>query len=159
MDADSILQRDSLQHVVRPFLEDATTVATGGTVRIVNGCEVSGGFLVKTGLPRNLLPLFQIVEYLRTFLFGRLGWSGFNALLIISGAFGVFDKERVVAAGGYRTDCVGEDMELVVRLHRLLRRAGDPYRIVFVADPVCWPEAPEDFKILKTQRYVVGRMK
>lgn len=152
VDADSVLQRDSLQHVVRPFLEDPSTVATGGTVRIANGCEVSGGFLVKTGLPNNLLPLFQIVEYLRAFLFGRLGWSGLNALLIISGAFGVFDKERVVQVGGYRTDTVGEDMELVVRLHRVLMASGEPYRIVFVADPVCWTEAPEDFRTLKAQR-------
>lgn len=152
VDADSILQRDSLQYVVRPFLEDPTTVAAGGTVRIANGCEVSGGFLVKTGLPRTLLPVFQIVEYLRAFLFGRLGWSGLNALLIISGAFGLFDKESVVRVGGYRTDTVGEDMELVVRLHRLLREAGEPYRIVFVAYPVCWTEAPEDLKTFKTQR-------
>lgn len=152
VDADSILQRDSLQYVVRPFLEDPTTVAAGGTVRIANGCEVSGGFLVKTGLPRKLLPIFQIVEYLRAFLFGRLGWSGLNALLIISGAFGLFDKESVVRVGGYRTDTVGEDMELVVRLHRLLREAGEPYRIVFVAYPVCWTEAPEDLKTFKTQR-------
>jgi cellulose synthase/poly-beta-1,6-N-acetylglucosamine synthase-like glycosyltransferase len=152
VDADSILERDSLHRVVQPFLEDPDTIATGGTVRIANGCTVTGGFLTNIGLPTNLLALLQIVEYLRAFLFGRLGWSPLNAVLIISGAFGVFRKDRVVDAGGYRTDCIGEDMELVVRLHRLHREQGRRYRIVFVPDPICWTEAPESLRVLKSQR-------
>lgn len=152
IDADSILQRDSLGKVVQPFLEDPRTVASGGTVRIANGCEVNGGFLVSRGLPGNVFALFQIVEYLRAFLFGRLGWSPLNALLIISGAFGVFNKEKVIAVGGYLTNTIGEDMELVVRLHRQLSVQGVPYRITFVPDPICWTEAPEDLKTLKNQR-------
>lgn len=152
VDADSLLQRNSLQRVIQPFLEDQRTVACGGTVRVANGCEVRGGFLEKTGLPSNLLALFQIAEYLRAFLFGRMGWSPMNALLIISGAFGVFHKETVIEAGGYRTDTVGEDMELVVRLHRFLRAGGRTYRITFVPDPICWTEAPEDLRTLKNQR-------
>jgi cellulose synthase/poly-beta-1,6-N-acetylglucosamine synthase-like glycosyltransferase len=152
VDADSVLQRDSLQRVAQPFLEDASVIASGGTVRIVNGCKVSGGFLEKVDLPDNPLALMQIVEYLRAFLFGRMGWSPINAMLIISGAFGLFKKEAVVEAGGYRTDTVGEDMELVVRLHRLYRLARKPYRIVFVPDPICWTEAPEDLRTLKNQR-------
>jgi cellulose synthase/poly-beta-1,6-N-acetylglucosamine synthase-like glycosyltransferase len=152
VDADSILQRNSLQRIIQPFLEDARTIAAGGTVRIANGCEVSGGFVERIGLPRRGLALFQIVEYLRAFLFGRLGWSPLNALLIVSGAFGLFRKEAVIAAGGYRTDTVGEDMELVVRLHRRARLAKQPYRITFVPDPICWTEAPEDWRTLKNQR-------
>jgi cellulose synthase/poly-beta-1,6-N-acetylglucosamine synthase-like glycosyltransferase len=152
VDADSILQRDSLERVNQPFLRDPTMVATGGTIRVANGCEVRGGFLTKVGLPRNPWALFQVVEYLRAFLFGRLGWSAVNGMLIISGAFGVFRKDAVVSVGGYRPDTIGEDMELIVRLHRLLRARRQPYRIEFVPDPVCWTEAPEDFKTLKNQR-------
>jgi cellulose synthase/poly-beta-1,6-N-acetylglucosamine synthase-like glycosyltransferase len=152
VDADSILQRDSLERVTQPFLRDPTVVATGGTIRVANGCEVSGGFLTRVGLPRNPWALFQVVEYLRAFLFGRLGWSAVNGMLIISGAFGVFRKDAVVSVGGYRPDTIGEDMELIVRLHRLLRERRQPYRIEFVPDPVCWTEAPEDFKTLKNQR-------
>jgi len=152
VDADSILQRDSLQRVVKPFLNDATVVATGGTVRVANGCEVSGGFLTRVGLPSNIWALFQVVEYLRAFLFGRLGWSAVNGMLIISGAFGLFRKEVVIEAGGYRPKTIGEDMELVVRMHRLLREKRQPYRIEFVPDPVCWTEAPEDRKTLRNQR-------
>lgn len=152
VDADSILQRDSLQRVVQPFLLDASVVATGGTVRVANGCEVNAGFLTEVDLPANWLALFQVIEYLRAFLFGRLGWSAFNGMLIISGAFGLFRKDAVVDAGGYRTKTIGEDMELIVRLHRLLRRARRPYKIVFVPDPVCWTEAPEDLRTLKNQR-------
>ena len=152
IDADSVLQQDSLYRVVQPFLDDHRTIACGGTVRIANGCRVESGTLTKVGLPSNLLALFQIVEYLRAFLFGRLGWSPLNAMLIISGAFGVFRKDSVIAVGGYRTDTIGEDMELVVRLHRHFRLKGLPYRITFVPDPVCWTEAPEDLRTLKNQR-------
>ncbi len=152
VDADSVLQPDSLRRVVRPFLEDPTTVAVGGTVRIANGCTVKQGFLEKVGLPRNFLALVQVVEYLRAFLFGRMGWSPINGLLIISGAFGLFHKETLVEAGGFNPDAVGEDMELVLRLHRLMKEKGKPYRITFVPDPVCWTDAPENLRDLKSQR-------
>lgn len=152
MDADSILQRDSLRRVIEPFLDDPSTVASGGTVRIANGCTVSGGHLERVELPSHPLALLQIVEYLRAFLFGRLGWATVNAVLIISGAFGVFRKDAVVEAGGYRADTIGEDMELVVRLHRVLRARREKYAIHFVPDPICWTEAPESMAVLKSQR-------
>lgn len=152
VDADSVLQRDSLQLIAQPFMEDTRTIAAGGTIRVVNGCEVSGGFLGTVGLPRSMLPAMQIVEYLRAFLFGRLGWSELNAMLVISGAFGLFRKSAVIDVGGYRTDTVGEDMELVMRLHRVHRQRGIPYRIVYVPNPVCWTEVPEDVRTLKSQR-------
>lgn len=152
VDADSILQRDSLLRVVQPFLEDERTVAAGGTVRLANGSEVRGGFLVRAGLPANWVARFQIVEYLRAFLLGRLGWSPLNAVLIISGAFGLFNRERVLAVGGYSTSTVGEDMELVVRLHRWHRERRIPYRIRYLPDPICWTEAPEDLGTLGRQR-------
>jgi cellulose synthase/poly-beta-1,6-N-acetylglucosamine synthase-like glycosyltransferase len=152
IDSDSILERDSLQKAVQPFLDDPKTVACGGTIRIANGCRVRGGFLEQAGLPRNPLALFQYAEYLRAFLFGRFGWLPFNALLIISGAFGMFHKETVISVGGFRTDTIGEDMELVMRLHRVLTERGVPYRIAFIPDPVCWTEAPEDLRTLRSQR-------
>lgn len=152
VDADSILQRDSLQLLAQPFIEDSRTIAAGGTVRIVNGCKVTEGFLTSVGLPNKLLTRFQVVEYLRAFLFGRLGWSPLNAILVISGAFGLFRKESVIEAGGYRTDTVGEDMELVMRLHRLYLKRRIPYRIKFIPSPVCWTEAPETVRVLRSQR-------
>lgn len=152
VDADSILQRDSLQRIVRPFVNDPELAAAGGTVRIANGCDISGGYLKRVGLPSNLLALFQVVEYLRAFLFGRMGWSAIGGLLIISGAFGLFRKEVVLRVGGFRPKSIGEDMELVVRMHDVLRKAGEPCRIEFVPDPVCWTDAPEDWNTLRNQR-------
>ncbi|MGI9261007.1 MAG: glycosyltransferase [Woeseiaceae bacterium] len=152
VDADSVLQTDSLRRVVRPFLEDPTTVAVGGTVRIANGCKVRQGFLEEVDLPTNFLALVQVVEYLRAFLFGRMGWSPINGLLIISGAFGLFHKETLVEAGGFNPKAVGEDMELVLRLHRLMKEKRKPYKITFVPDPVCWTDAPENLRDLKSQR-------
>ncbi|MCI0433866.1 MAG: glycosyltransferase family 2 protein [Gemmatimonadetes bacterium] len=152
LDADTILQRDSIRLLVQPFLEDPATVGSGGIVRIANGCEVAGGFLGRVGLPRNPLALFQVVEYLRAFLFGRVGWNALDALPLISGAFGLFHKETVIRVGGYSTTCVAEDMELVLRMHRHFRRQRKPYHVTFVADPVCWTEAPEDLRTLRNQR-------
>jgi len=152
VDADSILERDSLQKVVQPFLRVPEMVATGGTIRAANGCDVRGGALHRVELPRNPWALLQVMEYLRAFLFGRLGWSSVNAMLIISGAFGVFRKQTVMDVGGYRTHTIGEDMELVVRIHHHLRAQGKPYRIEFVPDPVCWTEVPEDRQTLRNQR-------
>jgi cellulose synthase/poly-beta-1,6-N-acetylglucosamine synthase-like glycosyltransferase len=152
VDADSILERASLRRVVQPFHREPHVIASGGTVRILNGCEVRGGFLEVVRLPSNVLALMQVVEYLRAFLCGRLGWAPLNAVLIISGAFGVFRTDAVVAAGGYKHDTIGEDMELIVRLHRLYRLSARPYRIVFLPDPICWTDAPESLSVLRNQR-------
>jgi cellulose synthase/poly-beta-1,6-N-acetylglucosamine synthase-like glycosyltransferase len=127
-------------------------VAIGGIVRIANGCEVIHGRVVNVGLSRKLLPLFQVVEYLRTFLSGRMFWNIFSGTLIISGAFGIFKKSAVLEVGGYRTDTVGEDMELVTRIHRMMIESKRPYKVVFIPDPVCWTEAPESVSMLARQR-------
>jgi cellulose synthase/poly-beta-1,6-N-acetylglucosamine synthase-like glycosyltransferase len=137
---------------VRPFLEDATTIAAGGILRIANGCRVEQGRVVEVRLPKSLLARFQVLEYLRVFLAGRMGWASLDASLIISGAFGIFSRQAVVSAGGYSTDTVGEDMELVVRLHRHHAEKGIPYKIQFVPDPVAWTECPETIRVLARQR-------
>jgi cellulose synthase/poly-beta-1,6-N-acetylglucosamine synthase-like glycosyltransferase len=152
IDADSILERDSLYRALQPFLDNPDTVACSGTVRVANGCKVHRGFLLETGLPRNLLALFQVVEYVRAFLFGRLGWLPLGSIVIIPGAFGLFRKRSVVAAGGYRTDTVGEDMDLVLRLHRYHRFQGEAYSVGYAPDAICWTEVPEQVTTLKAQR-------
>lgn len=152
MDADSLLEPDALTRIVRAFLEDSTTVAAGGVIRIVNGCRVRSGVVEEVRMPKNLLARIQVLEYLRSFLSGRMGWDALDATLIISGAFGMFQRSIVTEAGGYATDTVGEDMELVVRLHRHCRERGRPYRVAFVPDPVAWTECPESLRVLGRQR-------
>ncbi|HEY8195861.1 MAG TPA: glycosyltransferase [Gemmatimonadales bacterium] len=153
IDADSILEPDALLRLVRPFVDaPGITIAAGGVVRVANGCDIHGGRVHSVRLPRRALPLIQTVEYLRAFLFGRMGWSTGNSLLVISGAFGLFDKRAAVLAGGYAVDSVGEDMELVVRMHRYRRERQQPYRIGFVPDPICWTEVPVSLRVLRRQR-------
>ena len=152
IDVDSVLEPDALLRAVRPFLDDSRTVAVAGTVRVGNGCPMRKGHVLHAELPRQLLPLIQTVEYLRAFLIARYAWSRLGALMIVSGAFGVFDRERVLAAGGYRTDTVGEDAELIVRLHRIGRDEKRPALIRFVPEPVCWTQAPTRLRDLSTQR-------
>ena len=152
VDADSVLEAHALTRAVLPFLEDPTTVAAGGIVRIGNGCRIEGGRVTDVRAPANWLARFQVVEYLRAFLAARVTHSAFNLLLIVSGAFGVFRRDVVLAAGGLSTTTVGEDMELVVRLHRYCLDQGRPYRIVYQPDPVVWTEAPESLGGLAGQR-------
>jgi cellulose synthase/poly-beta-1,6-N-acetylglucosamine synthase-like glycosyltransferase len=152
MDADTLIEGDGLQRMVRPFLHSTDVVATGGTIRVVNGSTVEFGRVIQTRVPRHPLAGLQVVEYLRAFLFGRLGWNRLGGNLVISGAFGLFKTESVVSAGGYLHDTVGEDMELVLRLRRLSYERGGPGRIAFVPDPVAWTEVPESLRVLGRQR-------
>ncbi len=152
MDADSIIEPDALARIGRPFVLDQTTVAVGGVLRIANGCVVEDGRVTDVRLPTSLLGRLQVLEYLRAFLSSRMAWGAMNATLVISGAFGMFRRGPVVAAGGYSTDTVGEDMELIVRLHRYHREKRLPYRIGFVPDPVAWTECPESLAVLGRQR-------
>lgn len=152
IDADCLLERDALSRIVRPFLEDDRIIASGGVIRVANGCEVESGIVRKVGLPSGLLAGLQVVEYLRAFLSGRIGWAAMGSTLIISGAFGLFRRSIVVEAGAFWTDTVGEDMELVVRLHHHCQKKGIPHRITFVPDPVAWTEVPETFSALARQR-------
>jgi cellulose synthase/poly-beta-1,6-N-acetylglucosamine synthase-like glycosyltransferase len=152
IDADTIVEPDALQRMIRPFLLDDNVVAAGGTLRVVNGADVRAGRVVRERAPRRFLPGVQALEYLRAFLAGRVGWNRLGGNLIISGAFGLFRREPMIAAGGYRHDTVGEDMELVVRMRRLARERGGPEQIVFVPDPVAWTEVPRRLRILGRQR-------
>jgi cellulose synthase/poly-beta-1,6-N-acetylglucosamine synthase-like glycosyltransferase len=152
IDADSLIDAWSLLQIVKPFVEDHRVQAAGGVIRVANDCEIQSGEVREVRLSHSWLVRFQIVEYLRAFLFGRVGWSSLQTLMIISGAFGVFRRRAAVRAGGYRTDTVGEDMELVLRLHRTMRREDKDYRVVFYADPVCWTQVPDNFRGLSRQR-------
>jgi cellulose synthase/poly-beta-1,6-N-acetylglucosamine synthase-like glycosyltransferase len=153
IDTDSLLDKDALTRVARPFLLDPDRViAVGGIVRIANGCGTEKGRVTRVDLPKSWLARFQVVEYLRAFLGGRLAFSAANCLMVISGAFGLFRRSAVLACGGFKHGSMGEDMELVVRLHRWARDRKMDYRIVFQPDPVCWTEAPESLSVLKSQR-------
>ena len=152
IDADTLIEPDALQRMVRPFLGSDTVVAAGGTIRVANGSLIRRGRILEMNAPAHPLAGFQVIEYLRAFLFGRLGWNKLGGNLIISGAFGLFDREAVLDVGGYAHDTVGEDMELVIRLRRRGYETGGPSDVDFVPDPVAWTEVPESLRVLGRQR-------
>lgn len=153
IDADSLLEPNALLKAVRPFLETSDNViAVGGTVGIVNGCTVQNGQMVKYGLPKKFLPRVQVVEYIRAYLMARVAASSKGSFALISGAFGIFRKDIVINIGGYDTTTVGEDMEMVLRMHRYMLDRKIPYSVRYVPEPVCWTEAPESMKFLSNQR-------
>ena len=154
VDVDCVLEQDALLKMMRPFLEEtkARVIASGGVIRIANDCKIENGRLVKVNLPKKFLPRMQTIEYIRAFLLGRMAWSRLNGLLLISGAFGAFDKEIVIKCGGYNIKTVGEDMELIVRMRRYMEENKLPYKVTFIPDPLCWTEAPFNYKILGRQR-------
>lgn len=152
IDADTLLVSDSLNRAVLPFLEDPTTVAVGANVGIVNGCHVEHGRLATVGLPRSRVALLQIVEYMRAFMLFRLACAAVNGVVLISGAFGLFRRDAVIAVGGYDRMAIGEDIDLTVRLQRHFRQRGEAFRIAFDPRPLCWTLAPEDWTSLRSQR-------
>lgn len=152
-DADMVIENDALIHAARHFVEDREhTVAVGGNVRPLNGSTVRSGSVSEVDLPRRSIEMVQIVEYIRSFLAARPAWSAMGSLLIVSGAFGMFQKSAVTEVGGFRNDHLGEDMEMTMRLHRHYLKNKRPYRIVYAPDAVAWTEVPSDWSILRKQR-------
>lgn len=152
VDADTLIEPDALLRLTRPFLLGSSVAAVGGTIRVANACQVEHGRVVEARVSRQWLPAVQTLEYLRAFLFGRLGWNRLGGNLIISGAFGLFKREYLVAIRGYRTGSVTEDMDLVVRLQRYLREHKLRDSMTFIPDPVAWTEVPSSVTVLSRQR-------
>ena len=154
IDVDCLLMPDALLHVVKSFFQRSKkrVIAVGGVIRVANSCRIAGGMLEEIRLPSNWLARFQLLEYTRSFLLGRMAWGRLDSLLIISGAFGFFDREIAVAVGGYDTKTVGEDMEIVFRMRRYMHDRKEPYTIEYMPDPLCWTEVPETAQMLVSQR-------
>jgi cellulose synthase/poly-beta-1,6-N-acetylglucosamine synthase-like glycosyltransferase len=152
IDADSILEQDVLKKLIQTFVRHKDTIAAGGIVRVINGCKIVNREIKEIHVPDGFLGRLQSVEYLRAFLFGRVGWDYLKSLLIISGAFGIFDRKAILEVGGYSVDSVGEDIELIIRLHSHFLRSKKEYNIRFLPEPICWTEVPVDYKSLKNQR-------
>jgi cellulose synthase/poly-beta-1,6-N-acetylglucosamine synthase-like glycosyltransferase len=153
VDADCVIERDALLRLVAPVMRfPQPTAVSGGIVRIANGCEIRNGRIQRIDLPKSWIERCQIVEYIRTFLFGRPGWAALNATFIASGAFCLLNKEAVIGAGGFNSDCVTEDIDILARIRRYLIAQNRDDRIVFTTDPICWTEAPRDLRMLARQR-------
>lgn len=154
IDVDSIMEPDALLKLVKPFMEETEkkVIGTGGVIRIANSCQIENGQIKRINLPDRFLPRAQVLEYTRAFLMSRMAWGKLNGLLLISGALGMFDKETVIACGGYSTTTVGEDMELVVRMRRFMADHKKKYQIIYIPDPLVWTEVPSSLKILGRQR-------
>lgn len=154
IDVDCILSHESITRMVRPFMEETNrqVIAVGGVIGIANNCDVQDGTVTKYRVPTTLLGRFQVIEYCRAFLMGRMAWTRINGLMLISGAFGFFKRNLVVEVGGYFPKTVGEDMELVVRMRRHMEERNIPHKVSFVPDPLCWTEVPESEEVLSRQR-------
>ncbi|MBN1989072.1 MAG: glycosyltransferase family 2 protein [Bacteroidales bacterium] len=155
IDVDCIIESDAILRMVKPFLEEnkEKVIAAGGVVRVANSCQIKDGRIVKVNYPKNLWAKFQVLEYFRAFTLGRMAWSRINGLLIISGAFGLFDRKIAMDAGGYDRTTVGEDFEMVVRMRKYMHLvAKKKYKVAFIPDPLCWTEVPSKLRTLKNQR-------
>lgn len=154
VDVDSVLVEDALLIMAKPFLEetDRDIIASGGVIRIANSCKIEEGKITEVKLPGSFLPRVQVLEYTRAFLMGRMAWSKLNGLLLVSGAFGMFNRDIVLKVGGYNTTLVGEDMELIVRMRRYMSEQKKKYKVIYIPDPLCWTEVPASLKVLGRQR-------
>lgn len=152
-DVDCILRKDTISMLAKPFIENTTKViATGAAIRISNSCEFKDGMLYKSHFPDNFFARFQELEYIRSFLFGRMAWSKINGLLLVSGGLGMFDKETVIEAGGYWHKSLGEDMELITRMRKLMHEKKERFLIIYIPESLCWTEVPSSMEIFMRQR-------
>jgi cellulose synthase/poly-beta-1,6-N-acetylglucosamine synthase-like glycosyltransferase len=153
VDADALMEPDALLRLMSTVMESTVpVVACGGVIRVINGVIIEDDKIKEIGLPKKWLVIFQIVEYLRSFLFGRVGLDSVNGTMILSGAFSMFQKQAVLDVGGFDVKNVCEDMEIIVRIHKQKRLDKKPYAVRFITDPICWAEAPETMKQLGKQR-------
>lgn len=154
IDVDCVLERDALLKMIKPFMEetDQKVIALGGVIRLANDCDIQDGRLLNIRMPRSYIAGAQVLEYMRAFLLSRVAWAKINGLLLVSGALGVFDKETVIEAGGYSHKTVGEDMELIMRMRRMMEEKKRPYVVRYIPDPLCWTEGPGRWEILGRQR-------
>lgn len=153
-DADCIIEQDALIKMVRPYLEEGREeiIACGGAIGIVNDSIIQDGILKELRLPKDMVPMVQVVEYIRAFLIGRMGWGEINGLMLVSGAFGMYPRTRLLEVGGFNHNTVGEDLELCIRLRVHMEKIKKPYKVVYIPETLCWTEAPPDYKILIKQR-------
>ena len=152
IDGDTVLEKDALLRMIRPFFANPNTIAQGGTLRILNGCVVDRGKIYEVKMPKKAVEGIQVVEYLRSFLYGRLGWNHLGGNLIVSGAFGLFDRKVVIEVGGYELKTLAEDFELTVKLSKHQRDMGKGQGIFFIPDPVAWTYVPDTWSWLGNQR-------
>ncbi len=152
IDADSMLQPNSLERIVKPVMEKDNVIAVGGLVRASQSLQIEHGKQMGYRVPWNIVTSMQLMEYDRSFLAARIFLDRFNGNMIISGAFGLFKKDIVIAAGGYDRDTLGEDMELVVRMHVFCRNNKIPYQVCYEPNAVCWSQVPESLNDLRKQR-------
>lgn len=154
IDADSVIEPDSIVKLVKPFLEEKhkKVIGTGGVIRILNSCDVDGGRVKMVNLPSKFLPRLQVLEYTRAFLLGRMAWSELDGLMLISGAMGMFDRKVMVACGGFDTKAIGEDMDMVLKMRAYMAEQKKKYIVTYIPDPLCWTQVPADLKSLQSQR-------
>jgi len=152
-DVDCILRKDTIAMLVKPFIESPKKViATGAAIRISNSCEFKEGMLYKSHYPKNFFARFQELEYIRSFLYGRMAWSRLNGLLLVSGGLGMFDKKTVIEVGGYKKESLGEDMELITRMRELMHKRKEKFAIIYIPESLCWTEGPSDSDVFMRQR-------
>ena len=156
-DVDCVLSEDAISQCIMPVLEDDTVIAVSGIMAVSNGCKVENGKIVKASAPHRPCALFQTLEYMRSFLVGKMGWSTINAMPNVSGGYGLFDKKVVMAAGGYRSDSFAEDMDMIIRMVGYCCDFDRPYRIVQVPATCAWTEVPGNICTLYRQRVRWGR--
>ncbi len=156
-DVDCLLARDAIKHCIFPILQDRTIIAVSGTMSMSNGATTEDGVIVDIAPSSRPIPLFQDLEYKRSFLVGKMGWSQINAMNNVSGGYGLFSTEVVLSAGGYASDSFAEDMDMITRMMGFCLEQRRPYRVVQIPHTCCWTEGPDNVKVLKRQRIRWGR--
>ena len=158
-DVDCILSRDALLKMIQPILSSSKPIiAVGATMRLSNSCKVDEkGVMISAHPPKGIIPCFQEIEYLRSYLIAKMGWSLINSVPNVSGGLGLFDKAVAIEAGGYDPLSHAEDMDMILRMVAYMRDFSKEYKVVYIPVTTCWTEGPPNLSILNRQRTRWGR--
>ncbi|RNA67749.1 gamma-glutamyltransferase [Alteribacter keqinensis] len=148
LDADTMLTDQAMPKVNETF-EDEDVVAAGGMVHVLQ--TKTANSLSRLSLKHtNLLVRLQMLDFLKAFYITKVSLARFNALAVISGAFGIFRRQALIDVGGYRST-VGEDIDITLRMQKYIA-ANKNKKVVHIKDAISYTEMPETVKDFFKQR-------
>ncbi len=152
LDADSMLEPDTIPRLAYCMLNEPHTIAVGGGVYLLNDCEVVNGEVVTPKFPNRYVSRLQACEYMRSFIFGRSGWNAFKGSLSYSGTCSLFEHAAALEVGGFDINNPAQDAEIIVNMHANMRAKKHPYNILFTPVAFSWTKVPDSFKSYAHQR-------
>jgi len=132
VDADTIVGRNALKHLVKGFSSDKNVAAVAGNIKVRNRV--------------NWLTWSQALEYVAGIEIIRRAFDFFGSITIVPGALGAFKKIALEDVGTYHKDTLVEDFDATIKV----LKSG--FVISGSTTSTAYTEAPQSFHDFYKQR-------